>query len=138
MLWQVLSSRSKGKPRFELSELGKVRCCCRNGRTLLNSLQPGCHLLRGKHVSLPTNRQGTFEDFEQFLESKRVSVTMSEPAGDIDLALQFNLGRVGTGQASHEGQQLLALLVSGRIIQIYGEAADWTREASWHLLDEHN
>jgi hypothetical protein len=32
---------------------------------------------------------------------------------------------------------LLPLLVSGHIIQVHGQAADWAREAGWHLLDEH-
>jgi hypothetical protein len=53
---------------------------------VLNSLQPGCHLLRCEHVSLATNRQRTFEDFEQFLERERVCATVPETAVDIVLA----------------------------------------------------
>ena len=97
----ALNSNSRGKPRFELGKLGRggrwCRSRCRSGRILLNSLQPGCHLLWPEKVSLPANRQGTFEDFKQILESERVSETLCEMAGDIVLALPLNLGRIGTG-----------------------------------------
>ena len=83
---------------------------------MLNSLQPGCHLLRREHVSLAANCQRTFEDFEQFLESERVSETMSETGVDIVLALPLNLWRIRASQSGDKGQELLALLVSGQIV----------------------
>ena len=60
---------------------------------MLSSLQPGGHLLRCEHVRLPANRQRTFEDVEHFLESERVSETMSEAAVDMVLAFPLNLWR---------------------------------------------
>ncbi len=102
---------------------------------MLNSLQPDRHLLSREHVSLAANCQGTFEVFEQFLESERVCETMTDTGVDIVLALPLNLWRIRASQSGDKGQELLALLVSGHIIQIHGEAANRAREAVRHVMD---
>ncbi len=113
----ALNSNSRGKPSFDLGELGRggrwCRSRCRSGCILLNSLQPGCHLIRCEHVSLAANCQGTFEDVELLLEGERVS----ERAGDIVLSLPLNLWRIRASQSGNKGEQLLPLLVVRLVVQ---------------------
>jgi hypothetical protein len=51
------------------------------------------------------------------------------------LLAPLNFCCVCTGQAGHKGQQLLALLIAGPIVQVQGQRADRAREASRHVVD---
>lgn len=124
-------SKGRGKPLLDLAELEVVSHQRRSLCTLLDSIQPGLHLLCCQHVSLPSDGQCTLQDLKAILPAYAASQVL----GDIDLPLSLSLFCIGAGQSGDKREQLLPLLISGFIVQEHRQAADRAREAVGHGLD---